>query len=146
MTVLSGSTVAFGHYDGSGYWSAIGVWDWKVGKQLHTLGGFGRTVTGIARLPDGRLVGVSGTTIRIGHPDNWSAATTLSNDAELLGVCSGRDGSFVTADRNGKVKLWRDGSSRALSMSCGVRSPYRPLSIVGSRLVSVSGSNICVLE
>ena len=142
LSVLSPSTVAFGTNS-----STVEIWDWKAGKQLHSLGGFSSIVYGTARLPDGRLLAVGHLQIKIGSPDNWSAATTLTNHGyQLFGVVAAQDGSFVTADSAAHIKLWRDGSSRVLSIHCHACYYGSSMAIVGSRLISGHGHNLYLAE
>ena len=141
MTVLSPSAVAMS----MSYPAQIEIWDWKVGKCVRTLTGFGGgDVLAHALLPDGRLVAGDGAgTIRVGSLDNWAAATVISNgNCGLIGVVAGHDGSFVTTDQAGNINLWRN---RACEVMVGGASTFGyfgvPLTVIGRRLIAVGDSN-----
>ena len=141
MTVLSPSTVAMSMCNPA----QIEVWDWKAGKCVRTLTGFGGPfVFANALLPDGRLVAGDWTgTIRVGSVDKWAAATAISNgDSGLIGVLAGRDGSFVTTDTAGNIKLWRNGACE-VTLTGGYPGGYYglPLAVIGRRLIGVGDSN-----
>ena len=146
MTVLSNSTVALSMTNPA----QIEVWDWRAGKCVRTLTGFCGGIRGIivnAVLPDGRLVaGDDAGTIRVGLIDNWAAATVISNGDGLLGVLTGHDGSFVTADRAGNIKLWRNGACEVTLTGGVTRGGYSgvPLAVIGRRLITV-GDNGALL-
>ena len=141
LTALAQSVVAFGTNS-----STVEVWDWKTGKQLHSLGGFSSTVLATARLPDGRLLcaGQCGN-IRIGFPDKWSAATALTSNTGIHGVLVARDGSFVTADNQGQVRLWRNGTSRLLNIQCYSAYSGTAFAVVGQRLLAAGNSNNIII-
>ena len=146
LTVLSPSTVAMS-LNAPGQ---IGVWDWKAGKCLWTLSGFdGGAVFANAVLPDGRLVtGDSEGTIRVGSVDNWTAAKVIANGSKLLSVLAGQDGSFITTDFAGKIKLWRNGACElTLNGACTDYYNGVPTAVIGSRLVAVGNAgNLLVAE
>ena len=136
MTVLSPTTVAMSTFSPV----QIEVWDWKAGKCVRTLTGFaGGHVWGHSLLPNGRIVAVdySGT-IRVGSLDDWAAHTAVSNGSILIGVAAGEDGSFVTTDYNGDIKLWRNGACE-VTLTGGYTSGFYgvPLAVVGRRLVVI---------
>jgi WD40 repeat protein len=45
-----------GHTLAAGYWDIITLWDMRTGKRLSVLRGFGRYVSGISFIPDGKLL------------------------------------------------------------------------------------------
>ena len=107
---------------------------------MKTLAGFGgQGVTANALLSDGRLVaGDDLGTIRVGSLDNWAGATVISNGGSgLTGVLAGRDGSFVTTDKAGKIRLWRNGTCEVqlTETRMSIRFYGVPLAVVGRRLV-----------
>lgn len=114
LSVLSSTTVAFGTVS-----ATVEVWDWVAGRLLQSLGGFSQAVYTTARLPDGQVLGAGLCgQIRTGHPENWATGQAFSNGAALLGAVTSQDGLIVTADANCQVKLWRNGSSQVLPVSC----------------------------
>ena len=131
VTVLSGSTVAVSVE----YPFQIEIWDWKAGRQVRELACSQCRVPSHAMLADGQFVTCDESgTIREGRLDYWIAATVTSSSAGFTGVVAGRDGSFVTTDFSGQIKLWRDGACEvALTSSAGylVRAP----AVIGGRLV-----------
>ena len=148
MTVLSPSTVAMSMFRPD----QIEICDWKEGKHVRTLAGStnpGSTnyVVANAVLPDGRLIAgvfkpqtIHGT-IRIGLPDAW-AASIIKASHGITGVLVGRDGSFVTTDRDSKVKLWREGECEVTLSGCHTDIYYGvPLAVIGHRLVVVGNKN-----
>ena len=139
MTVLSTSTVALPVRNPA----QIEIWDWKECKQVRVLTGFGGdTVLAHAPLPDGRFIaGDHSGTIRVGSVDNWAAAATMPNDSTIISVLVGDDGSFVTSDRIGNIKQWRNGVCEA-TLFCGYPGYYYgfPFAVVGRRIVIV-GTN-----
>ena len=149
MTVLSPSTVTMPMPSPG----RIEVWDWKAGKCVGTLTGFGGDfVIANALLPDGRLVaGDWAGPIRVGSLDDWAAATVIyigDEDSALIGVLAGHDGSFVTTDRDGKIKLWRNGACE-VTLTGGCPSYYYglPLAVIGRRFIAVGeDSNLLVAE
>ena len=135
MTVLSPSTIAMSMSSPAG----VEIWDWRQGKELATLSSGPASVIGNARLPDNKLVAVDfGGSIRVGSLDNWDAATVIANGNPYIGVLAGQDGSFVTVDKAGDIKLWRDGTCK-VTLSGAYKIFYfgNPLAIVGGRLVVV---------
>ena len=146
LTVLSPSTVALS-MNGPVH---IEVWDWKAGKCLTTLTGFaGSYVLGSARLSDGRFIGVDwGGFIRVGSLDNWAAATPITNGNSVISVVAGQDGSYVTTDNAGRIKLWRNGTCDVTLTGACPSSYYGVgLAVVGRRLVVVgSNNNLLVTE
>ena len=140
MTVLSPSTVAMSMASPA----QIEVWDWKAGKCVRALTGFrGDAVLAHALLPDGRFVaGDWAGTIRVGSLENWPAAAVISNGGcGLNGVLAGHDGSFLTADRAGNIKLWRNGACEiTLTGGCTSSSLLLHLAVIGRTLVVV-GNN-----
>ena len=121
----------------------IEIWDWKLGKCVRTLTGFGGTcVRGHSRHPDGRLVAADDAgTIRVGMIDDWGRATSISNGQSLVGVLVDQDGSIVTTDTGGNVKLWRNGACE-IKLSGGSTRTYTgvPLAVIFGRLI-VTGDN-----
>ena len=170
MTVLSSSTVAISSClndsDLKGQKAPIEIWDWREGKQVSTLPCrcFGHWCSCFAHtlLPDGRFVTCDmGGVISIGSLDNWAAAVVLNNNHAIYGVLAGQDGSFVTADTEGYVKLWsRESADRSVldprtwfrrsaevTLKGRGRSQYysgMPLGIVGRRLVVVGSDGLLV--
>ena len=144
MTVLSASTVAMSMHNPA----QIEVWDWRAGKCVRTLTGFGGDkVLANALLPDGRLIaGDAAGTIRVGSLDNWAAATAIGNGGSgLIGVVAGHDGSFVTTDYAGNIKLWRNGACEvALTGGCTGTYYGFPLAVIGRRFIAVGREN-CIL-
>ena len=141
MTVLSPSTVAMS----MSHPAQIEVWDWRTGKCVRTLTGLGGGwVLANSLLPDGRLVaGDEEGTIRVGSLDNWAAATVISNGRRaLIGVLAGHDGSFVTTDKAGNIKLWRNGSCEIALTGCHTFAYYGlPLAVIGRRFIAVGNDN-----
>lgn len=140
LTVLSSSMVAMSMENPA----AIEIWDWRAGTHVRTLTGFGGDwVLGHALLPDGRFVACDHAgTITVGSLDNWAEATAVSTDSRFVGVLAGDDGSFVTVDKAGGIKQWRNGACEvaltgAYVYNQGDRRTYfgLPLAIVGHRLV-----------
>ena len=146
MTALSPSTVAMSMWNPA----QIEVWDWKAGKCVRTLTGFGgEFVLANALLPDGRLIaGDYAGIIRVGSLDDWAAAKVISNGAGLTGVLAGHDGSFVTTDSAGNIKLWRNGACE-VALTGGYLGLHGglPLAVIGRRLIAVGyNSNLLVAE
>ena len=130
--------------------ASIEVWDWRAGKQVRIFTGFGGDyVRANALLPDGRFVaGDDAGTIRVGSLDNWAAATVISNgDDGLTGVLAVQDRSFVTTDRAGKLKLWKNGVCTAMLAGCIAGSEGALLFVVGRRLLVVGSEfNLLVFD
>lgn len=145
MTVLSSSTVAISMYQGQ-----IQIWDWTLRKRIRTLADFDHVgVYANAMLPDGRIVaGDLAGCIRVGSYENWNAATTTMNRDAIIAVLVGRDGSFLTTDGNGGIKLWRDGVCEVALKGASTDFQYHglPLAVVGRRLVAVGGGNILLVS
>ena len=82
-------------------------------------------------------------TIRVGSLDNWAAATVLAKIAAIMGVLVGQDGSFVTTDTAGNIKLWRNGTCEVTLTGGYAGGVYLgiPLAMIGRRLVVVGGNN-----
>ena len=141
MTVISTSTVAVSVRDPE----QIEVWDWKAGTCVRTLTGFRWfRVFAHALLPDGRLVASDREgTIRVGSLDNWAAAAVISNGgSEVIGVLGGLDGSFVTTDTAGNIKLWRNCACEVTLTGGYASSGYGvPLAVIGRRFIAVGNSN-----
>ena len=141
MTVLSPSTVAMSMDNPA----QIEVWDWKAGTCVRTLTGFGGSfVFANALLPDGRLVvGDYAGIIRAGSLDDWAAAKSMSNGGSgIIGVVAGQDGSFVTTDNAGNIKLWRNGACEATVPGCYIGACYGvPLAVIDRRLIIVGNNN-----
>ena len=136
MTVLSQSRVALSMC----YPGQIEIWDWRQGKCLGALsmGAGACYVFAHALLPDGRLVaGDWAGAVRIGSPDNWTSATTIASSSGLTGVLACKDGSFLTTEKDGKIKLWRNGACEVtLTGSFSANSYYGvPLAVVCRKLV-----------
>ena len=158
MTVLSPSTVAMPMSNPA----HIEIWDWKVGKRVGTLDCFEQDmddedlevleagyVVANALLPDGRLVaGDDLGTILVGSPEDWAMATTFSNGSALTGVLAGHDGSFVTTDMVGDIKLWRNGTCEVTLIGGCTDSYYRvPIAVIGRRLIIIGENrNLLVAE
>ena len=147
LTVLSPSTVAVSVHIPA----QIEIWDWRAGKCVMTLTGFGGgNAFGSSLLPDGRLIVIdSAGTIRVGSVDNWPAAVAISTDpprAPLIGVLAGHDGSFVTTDEAGNIKRWRNGECETtLTGGYKIGGFFGvPVSVIGRRLVAV-GANSTLL-
>lgn len=146
MTVLSPSTVAMPMSNPT----QIEIWDWKLGKCVRTLSGFGGdSVLGTALLPDNRFVaGDSTGIIRVGSLDDWAAATTLSSGSAINSVVAVKDGSFFAADSAGNIKLWREGAC-AVALTGGCTSPGYygiTLAIIGRRLVYIGNNSLLIAE
>ena len=146
MTVLSASTVAMSMCNPA----QIEVWDWKAGRCVQTLAGFGGAyVFAHALFPDGRFVaGDEAGTIRVGPVDDWAAATVMSRGGSgLVSVLVGHDGSFVTTDRAGNIKLWRNGVCE-VTLTGGYPGGYfgAPMAVIDQRLIVVGRSNLLVAE
>ena len=146
MTVLTSSTVAMSMRDPG----QIEIWDWKQGKCVRTLSGFGGNfVFGHALLSDGRFVTADWAgTIKLGFLDDWTAAKSVLNGSGIIGVLACQDGSFVTTDERSHIKLWRDGTCEA-SVPGGFTGVYYgvPLAVIGRRLIVVgSGNTLRVFE
>ena len=146
LTVLSPSTVAIA----TRYPLQIEIWDWREGACLRHIAGFGgEYVLAPARLPDGRfLVGGNSGAIRVGSFDNWAAATVMDNGRGLTGVLVCADGSFMTTDHNGDIKVWRDCICEiTLPRACSSVFTNFSLTVVGRRLVFVgTNNNLLVAE
>ena len=58
-------------------------------------------------------------------------------------MLAGQDGSFLTTDEAGNIKLWRTGACE-LGLTGGTRSGSHkgmPLAVIDSRLVVIGGNN-----
>ena len=81
--------------------------------------------------------------------DNWAAATVISNGGSaLIDVLAGHDGSFVTTDYAGNIKLWRNGACE-VTLTGGYTAAYYgvPLAVIGRRLIAVGkDKNLLVAE
>ena len=139
MTVLSFSTVALSMTSPA----QVEIWDWKQGKCVRVLPALGGSyVCGHALLPDGRFVmGDTAGNIRAGWVESWSPVTVVTTDT-ITGLLVGHDGSFVTTDQNGKLKLWRNGVCEVeRTGTCASWSAAVPLAVIGRRLVAFGNSN-----
>ena len=129
----------------------VEVWDWETGELVETLDGFGGAcILAHAQLPDGRLVaGDDKGVIQIGYPENWEAAEAIDNGSAVVGVLANRDGSFVTTDKAGKVRLWRDDACEACYALAGVSiGAYfgTALAAVGRRIILLNTASLLVIE
>ena len=127
----------------------IEIWDWKEGKCIKTLTEFDDSVYGHALLPDGKFVGGDWSgTIRVGSLDNWAAATAIDNGRPLISVLAAKDGSFVTTDDGGNIKLWRNGKCEVTLTGANVIIYFGiTLAVVGRRLVVIGASkNLLVAD
>ena len=141
MTVLSPSTVAMSLYNPG----RIEIFDWKAGKHVRTLSGFGGgSAFAHALLSDGRFVAGDGSgKIRVGSVDNWSAATVIDGSTGIISMLAGKDGSFVSTDFAGNTKIWRNGTCEVTLSGCFSSSAYYgfSLAVIGRRLVVVGESH-----
>ena len=145
VTVISPRLVAISMSDPA----QIEIWDWNEGKQVMLLAGFiAETVH--ALLPDGRLVvGDAAGPIRIGFMHDWAASTSLDESSSgVIGVRAGPDGSFVTINSAGLIKLWRNGACEATlaGASTTVHPGGTALAVLDRRLVVVGDNNLLVAE
>lgn len=154
IAVLSRSTVAIACRDLYGGPCSVDVLDWRLGRRLHVLGGFGKIgLYANAVLPNGRLVigGLDGR-IRIGKVDDWESAQVINNGLKrsaLSSVVVAADGAFVTNDSNGNIKVWRNGECEATySGSSGDFNKGISVAIVGPRVFAVGWDkrSVVVLE
>ena len=139
MTVLSPSTVAMPMCSPA----HIEIWDWMEGKCVRTLTGFrGYYALANTLLPDGRFLASDwARTIRVGSLDAWTAATTTPNRDNFICALAFQDGSFVTTDEGGNLKLWKDGICEVTLTGCCPWYYYGlQLAVIGRRLI-VAGNN-----
>ena len=135
MTVLSPSTVAISMSRPSN----IEIWDWKAGKRVRRLSGFGGHALAVgALLPDVRFVaGNHAGILRVGFLDNWAGATVIDSGASgITRVLTGHDGSLVTTNAAGDIKLWRNGACEVTLTGVYPRAWFTlPLAVIGRRLI-----------
>ena len=138
LTVLPGSLAAMNCEEPN----HIEVWDWKAGKCVTTiLNPHGRQY-GTAVLPDGRLLAIGYVNgAMTGDPLDWGKAVAVAGP-ESCGwyVIATDDGSFVTSDRDGVTRVWRDGACvGTFPGACRYGYSGNSLAIVGgSRIVAVA--------
>lgn len=150
MTVMSPSLIAVSLtcYDSGTL--RIDVVNLNEGMKVGTLtAGFTGSVLRPSRLPDGQLLVVEASgLITVGSPDYWTSSRASHTRCQFSGVLVGHDGSFVTTDNSGNVKLWRDGACEVtLTGGPTSSSTCAPLAVVGRRLVVLGDhDNILVSE
>lgn len=147
VVVLSSSTISVPTHNPA----RVEIWDWKECKQVSILTGLSKQYAlGCALLPNGRfVVGDDSGHVRVGSLSGWHGAKAFRAGPGITGVLAGQDGSFLTTDVGGNIRLWRNGATEVSLTGCsrnwGVVG--RTMVFAGQRLVVIGdASNLLVAE
>ena len=139
LTAISDTEVALSGIDSTG----VQIYDIDTLAQTRRLPAFPGRVWGSTLLGTDELAVVSQCNIYVGSPVEWTP-TVYVNDSEISCIIGALDGSFVTHDISGNVKVWQNGKCVA---TCGGAyhtnvSHYYGISLaVGNGRIVSSGVN-----